>query len=45
MSEPETLKLVVDVMIPLDDRVVPIQNANKPFEEQWALLRGFVETC
>lgn len=39
MPEPETPKLMVDIVIPMEDGVVLIQRANEPFEGQWALPR------
>ena len=44
MPEPETPKLMVDIVIPMENGVVLIQRANEPFEGQWALPGGFVET-
>lgn len=43
MAGPETPKLMVDIVIPMEEGIVLIRRGNDPFEGQWALPGGFVE--
>ena len=43
MAGPETPKLMVDIVIPMEEGVVLIRRGNDPFEGRWALPGGFVE--
>jgi 8-oxo-dGTP diphosphatase len=43
LADPETPKLTVDVVIPVEEGVVLIRRGSGPFGGQWALPGGFVE--
>lgn len=43
MPPPETPKLTVDIVAPMEGGVVLIKRKNEPFEGQWALPGGFVD--
>ena len=43
MAGPETPKLMVDIVIPMEEGMVLVRRGNDPFEGQWALPGGFVE--
>ncbi len=43
MPGPETPKIMVDIVIPLEEGVVLIRRGSKPYEGMWALPGGFVE--
>ena len=43
MAGPETPKLMVDIVIPMEEGMVLVRRSNDPFEGQWALPGGFVE--